>query len=269
MYKINYALQTYDITSNYCFDRYSTNNKKELVHKCISSFFRSVQNAAYENKEIYHNVKVFDNGSTEETIKLIKRAIEKLTCNNFNIELFSLNSNSMIESIRACYEWLKNTEGDLVYLVQDDYLYVESGIYQMIDVFIKFYTETNHLPLIYPFNTPDYWKNQYRLRSTPRMVYEGNKQYWIQCYDITCTFLTHRKQLEKNWHWIEYFMSIDQVKGLNGTGDLENISLNKILVDEHVLGLMPFESVGLHMQGEREREPYIDWKKRWDTIEII
>jgi hypothetical protein len=81
--------------------------------------------------------------------------------------------------------------------------------------------------------------------------------------------MTHREQLRKNWHWIEYFMSIDQVNGLHNKGDLENISLNKILVDEKVLGLMPFESVGLHMQGNREKEPYIDWVKRWDSIELI
>jgi hypothetical protein len=266
---VNYALQTYDISSNYCFDRYSTNDKKELVHKCVSSFFHSVKDAAEQNKDIQHNIMVFDNGSTEETIQLIKRAKESLTCENLKITLNNLNSGSMIKSIEACFEWLKETEGDLIYLAQDDYLYIKDGIYQMIDVFSSFYNETNHLPLIYCFNTPDNWLQQYKLRSTPRMVYPGKKQYWIQNYDISCTFMTHKKQLEKNWHWIEYFMSIDQTKGLNGTGNLENISLNRILVDEKVLGLMPFESVGLHMQSEREKEPYIDWKKRWSEIELI
>lgn len=266
---INYALQTYDVSSNYCFDRYCTNDKKELVQKCISSFFRSVAYASKENKEIKHNIKVVDNGSTEETLNLIKRAAEKFNSQNVNIELKKLNSGSMINSIRYCFEWLKETEGDLIYLVQDDYLYVNDGIYQMIDVFLSFYNETNHLPLIYCFNTPDNWLQQYKLRSTPRMVYPGKKQYWIQNYDISCTFMTHKKQLEKNWHWIEYFMSIDQTRGLNGTGNLENISLNRILVDEKVLGLMPFESVGLHMQGKKEKEPYIDWKKRWSEIELI
>jgi glycosyltransferase involved in cell wall biosynthesis len=266
---INYALQTYDRSSNSCFDRYCTNNKKELFHKCVSSFFNSIKNAASENLGIQHNIHVVDNGSTEETLDLIERAIKKFNSENVNIELKKLNSGSMIESIKYCFEWLKETEGDLVYLVQDDYLYVEDGIYQMIEVFLDFYAETNHLPLIYCFNTPAHWKEQYKLRSTPRLIYPGKKQYWMQNYDISCTFMTHREQLRKNWHWIEYFMSIDQVNGLHNKGDLENISLNKILVDEKVLGLMPFESVGLHMQGNREKEPYIDWVKRWDSIELI
>jgi hypothetical protein len=70
--------------------------------------------------------------------------------------------------------------------------------------------------------------------------------------------------LIKRWERIEFFMSIDQVNGIDG--HLESISLNRILVDDGVLGLMPFESVGLHMQGEREREPYIDWKQRWNDV---
>lgn len=266
---INYALQTYDIASNSCFDRYCTNDKKELVHKCVSSFLRSVHHAALTNKDNTHHVMVFDNGSTQETIDLINRAIEKLSCDNLKIELNRINSGSMINSIRACFEWLRDTEGDVVYLVQDDYLYVEDAIYQMVDVFGGILKEAEHYCIVYPFNWPDNWLRQYRMRVTPRMIYPGAKQYWIQCYDISCAFMTAREQLKRQWKWIEYFMSIDQVKGLNGTGDLENISLNKIMVKEGVMCLTPFESVALHLQGEKEKEPYIDWTKRWDSIEII
>ena len=84
---VNYALQTYDITSNSCFDRYCTNDKKELVHKCVSSFFRSVYNAAMVDNNNTHHIMVFDNGSTSDTIDLIERAIEKLSCQNLKITL--------------------------------------------------------------------------------------------------------------------------------------------------------------------------------------
>lgn len=267
--KINYALQTYDVASNSCFDRYCTNDKKELVHKCISSFFQSVKHAADANNDVFHNVEVFDNGSTEDTINLVNRAINLLTTDNFKIKLNRINSGSMINSIRICFNWMKDSDADLVYLVQDDFLFVKNGIIQMIDIFNRFHLETGHPPIVYPFNVPDNLLNQYRLRSTPRLIHPGSKQYWIQNYDISCTFMIHRDQLIRNWKWIEYFMSIDQVEGLNGTGDLENISLNKIMVDEKVLCLMPFESVALHMQGEREKDPYIDWKQRWDSIKLI
>ena len=266
---VNYALQTYDIASNYCFNRYCTNDKKELVHKCVSSFLKSVQYAAMLNPNNTHRVMVFDNGSTSDTIDLINRAAEKLSRENFKIELNQINTGSMIESIRRCYEWLRDTEGDIVYLVQDDYLYTEDAVHQMIDIFTKILEEAKHYCIVYPFNTPDNWLQQYRLRTTPRMIHPGERQYWIQCFDISCAFMTAREQLKKQWHWIDYFMSIDQVRGLHGSGNLENISLNKIMVDEKVMALMPFESVALHMQGEREKDPYIDWKKRWDSIELV
>jgi len=263
---INYALQTYDIASNSCFDRYSTNDKKELVHKCISSFFHSV-NYASENDDNIHNIVVFDNGSTDETIDLINRAIERFSKKNLSIVLNRINSGSMINSIRICFDWLRMQEGDLIYLVQDDYLFTITAVHEMIDIFVRILNETRHPCLVYPFNTPDHWKVQYRLRPTPRLVHPGYKQYWIQCFDISCTFMTSKEQLIRNWKRVEYFMSIDQINGING--DLENISINKILVDDGVLGLMPFESVALHMQGEREKEPYIDWKGRWNAVDII
>ncbi len=262
--KVNYAVQTYDIASNSCFDRYCTNDKKELVQKCISSFFRSIEHAAKQKRDLIHNIVIYDNGSSEETIDFLNRIINEVSCENVLIKLDRINSGSMINSIRKCFDWLKTEDGDLVYLVQDDYLYTETAIFEMIDIYMRFYFETGHESLVYSFNTPDHWKVQYRLRATPRLIHIGVKQYWIQCFDISCTFMTSKSQLIKNWKRVEYFMSLDQIHGING--DLENISLNKIIVDDGVLGLMPLESVGLHMQGEREREPYINWKERWNNV---
>jgi glycosyltransferase involved in cell wall biosynthesis len=262
--KINYAVQTYDIASNSCFDRYCTNDKKELVQKCISSFFRSIDYAAKQSPDQYHNIRIFDNGSTEDTIDFLNRIIEQNDNENVSIVLDRINSGSMINSIRTCFNWLKESEGDIVYLVQDDYLYTKTAIHEMVDIYLEILTKRRHQCIIYPFNTPDNWKSLYRYSSTPRMVELGCFQYWIQCFDISCAFMTGREQLIHRWSTIEFFMSIDQVKGVDGK--LESISLNRILVDDGVLGLMPFESVGLHMQGEREREPYIDWKQRWNDI---
>jgi len=262
--KINYAVQTYDIASNSCFDRYCTNDKKELVQKCISSFFRSIDYAAKQNPDRYHNVRIFDNGSSEDTIDFLQRIISQNENENVSIVLDRINSGSMINSILKCFNWLKDTEGDIVYLVQDDYLYLSTAIHQMLDMYCNILNNKSHQCVIYPFNTPDHWTYSYRYQSTPRMVEPGCLQYWIQCFDISCAFMTSREQLIEKWKRIEFFMSIDQVKGIDG--HLESISLNRILVDDRVLGLMPFESVALHMQGEREKEPFINWKERWDNI---
>jgi hypothetical protein len=34
-----------------------------------------------------------------------------------------------------------------------------------------------------------------------------------------------------------------------------------------ILGIMPMNSVALHMQGPAEKDPYIDWKTLWDSID--
>ena len=55
----------------------------------------------------------------------------------------------------------------------------------------------------------------------------------------------------------------------NTVGDLENKSLNKMFTERGVLGVQPFTSVALHMQDEYWKDPYIDWRKRWDSVEVI
>jgi hypothetical protein len=61
---------------------------------------------------------------------------------------------------------------------------------------------------------------------------------------------------------LDYFVSLD-----SKLPDLESISLNKILVKRGILGVCPFESIALHMQGEYEKDPYVDWKLLWDSID--
>lgn len=261
--KINYALQTYDIASNSCFDRYCTNDKRELVQKCVSSFFRAIEYASKQNDYI-HNVKIFDNGSSEITISLLNKIIDQISSEKIIIKIDKINTGSMIKSIKECFNWLKTEEGDIVYLVQDDYLYTETSIHEMLDIYCSILKDYSHECIVYPFNTPDHWKVQYRGRSTPRSIHLGCKQYWIQCYDISCCFMTGKNQLKNKWDTIKFFTSIDQINGIYG--NLENISLNTLLVHQGILGLMPFESVALHMQGEREKEPFVNWKQRWEAV---
>ena len=82
------------------------------------------------------------------------------------------------------------------------------------------------------------------------MVVPGANQYWIQCFDLSCSFLTSHKQFIDNWDMMEYFLSLDPTSKM----ELENVSLNRILVDRQQLGLMPTSSIILHMQSDFEKE---------------
>lgn len=262
-----YALQTCDAFSNQCKDRYTGTTKKEITWKCVTSFFTALKYAAKENKEVSHIVRIFDDRSSEETVEYLKLLTRTFNVDNIQIEFTKTKTPGIMESIRECYEWLYDFGTDLVYQVQDDYLFHETSIYEMIDVWYQIFHETGSHAMISPFNDNWLWLHSYRNITTPRAVISGCKRYWIQYYDTSCSFLTSIYNFKKYWKYLDDFLRMPS------TGDdnhnLENVTINRILTRNDVLGLIPMPSIALHLQSELEKDPYVDWKQWWDDVKIL
>ena len=257
MVDVFYALQVCDTNSWQGNDRFA-GSKTEIVHKCVSSFIRSVEYAANKRPESNHRIHTIYDNCTEDTIKFLNRLSRS---NNISIELQPLNGTGIVDSIRRCYQAIENNGTDLVYQVQDDYLYTETAIFEMIDVFMQLRLDCNTDAIVASFHDHRYWKTIYRYKVTPRMIFPAAYQNWMQIYDIPCTFLTSKQQFSR--HWDLYYKFFDLI----GSPELEAGSLNKMFTERGVLGVQPFTSVALHMQDEFWKDPYIDWKERWDKIE--
>lgn len=264
---INYALQVCDVSYNQCSKRYCSSSKTEVTKKCVTSFIESVSYCSKLNDSI-HNIFIFNDKSSNEVSLFLIRIKEKYSSDTLNIQINNINSNGIMDSIRTCWNCLSSQQGDLIFQVQDDYLFTKDAIYQMVCMFYQLYNELHEEPIINPFNDSFVWKHGcYKYKITPRMIVAGESQYWIQCYDISCSFMTSRSQFNRHWDYYEKFLNMNPLG--DEQNNLENITLNRILVNRNVLGLMPLESVGLHMQSECEKDLYIDWKKRWDLIPEI
>lgn len=261
---VHYALQTCDVSFNQTEKRICADTKSEVTRKCVTSFFESVKYAAQFQRDIHHTIMIFDDGSTEETVNFLKQCVE--TYNNENIKVLfrPIKARSVMGSIKACYEWLLQNGKDLVYQVQDDYLFEKNAITETIDVFFRIYNELKTQAIVTPYNAPYLWSMVYRNKTTPRTVFMGSHRYWIQIYDISCSFLTSHKNFIAHKDYLYKFLEMNPKDP-----DLEKVSLNRILVERGVLGVCPFESIALHMQGEYEKDPYVDWKKLWDRIEEL
>ena len=260
--KLHYALQTCDIASNQVNDRYCCNTKTELIRKCVTSFFQSLHIAAERERSFEHVVMILDDHSTEDTIYFLEECVKIYSKYNVKIELTRLNDRGIMNSIGACYDWLIKSNADVVYQVQDDYLFTKYAITEVIDIYIKILRETGSESIVTPYNAPYVWSGGYKNRPTPRTIFFGEKRYWIQIYDISCSFLTSHKNFLENKDLLDYFLTLNPKEP-----ELESASLNKILVQRGILGVCPFESIALHMQGEYEKDPYVDWKLLWDSID--
>ena len=262
MVDVYYALQTCDINSWQGTDRYA-GTKTEIVHKCVSSFFRSVAYAAKERPESVHRVLIIDDHSSPATVEFLHKCVKECTKDNVYVNFVPLEKTGVVESIKTCYEYMTKEGKELVYQVQDDYLYTETAIFEMIDVFMQLRNDVQTDAVIASFHDHRYWKTIYRYKVTPRMIFPAAYQNWMQIYDIPCTFLTSKEQFDR--HWDLYYKFFDLI----GTDELEAGSLNKMFTERGVLGVQPFNSVALHMQDVVWKDPYIDWKQRWDSVEEI
>lgn len=264
---IYYALQTCDAHFNFVpnTDRVVKVSREELLKTCLVSFFESVSFAASKDPNVKHIIQIVDDRSSTETFSFFD-AIENLYFKK-NVIInppIKLIKPGVMNSIRQCYHWMLSWAGadDLVYQVQDDYLFDRTAIFEMIDVYYQMLLECNTETIVSSTNITFQWTNLYRNRPTPRTIIAGRNRLWMQFYDMSCSFLTSPKIFKHNYDLFEKFLSMP------GDGDehgnLENVSLNYMLTKRGILGLMPINSLALHMQREHELDLYVDWQEKWN-----
>jgi hypothetical protein len=264
---IHYALQTCDSSFNQTEKRFCADAKQEVIKKCVTSFFNSIVYVSRIKTDVAHIIKIFDDHSSQETLDFLNGLKNKYSSKNIIIEVESLNDRGVMSSIKSCYDWLLKNGTDLVYQVQDDYLFFDSAIYEMVDAYFQLLKDCDTMSIVMPYNPPYIWNNlgsyYYKNKvSSPRVIMPGVKRYWIQAYDTSCSFMTSIHQMRTNRDLLETFVSMDPKHS-----KLEIVSLNRMFTERGILGIMPVNSVALHMQSEMERDPYIEWEPLWESID--
>lgn len=266
--EIHYAYQTCDIKSHQSQKRFCGDDRTELSKKSLKSFLLSVKYCLEKHPDTKHNIIIIDDHSTQDLKDFIFNCQKEFTQDNITIDIFEMGEVCGIKnSIEKCYLWMQEHGKDLVFQVQDDYIFIDSAIEEMIDLFFQIKSETGSDCLISPYNDSWLWLARYRNIATPRTVIVGKYRYWIQYYDMSCSFLTSHAVFKDHWDlYNSFFYFIDNKHKHNN--DLENKSLNYMLTQRGILGLVPVSSVAFHMQSDLEKDPHIDWKPYWDNIKI-
>lgn len=264
MIHCNYAVQLCDIKSYQGQKRFCGDDRTLLSKKSITSLLESIKYCVDKKNEVIHHVCIINDHSSEILIDYVQSIIKRYSSDNISIEVKNLSDKfGIAASIKECYMWLQSNGKDFVYQVQDDYLFKKNAIYEMLDLFYQKYNETNNHIIISPYNDSWLWEGPYRNRSTPREIIRAKYRYWIQYYDMSCSFMTTHQEFSKHWDLYEAFLYL--VDHRNGN-DLENKTLNYILTQRNIKGFVPVESLAFHMQSDLEKDPFQDWKPYWDNV---
>lgn len=268
---VHYAIQTCDRQSWQAKTRVCGDDRTLLSKKSLTSLFQSIQYCSQQKSDVIHHIAIIDDHSSADLKQFIQECKNSYSTHNIIIQTVDLDPATGIRnSIEACYCWLRSNGTNLVYQIQDDYIFDKKSIYLTIDMFYQILGETGSHCLVSPYHDSYHWLTQYRNRTTPRAVIVGKDDYWIQIYDISCSFLTSHQQFIRHWDLYETFFDLidNYDENLKKTGEsiLENKSLNLMLTQRNVLALVPIRSLAHHIQGQREIDPFCSWKLLWDSI---
>ena len=166
---------------------------------------------------------------------------------DFNKDIFG-----NLSSLLKCFKIGKESESDLIFFLEDDYLHKKTLIEEMLLTYQRISSQTKKELILVPSDYPFLYMEE-RLTN----ILTGSHRHWQTLNKVLCSFMTSKEMLETYW---ENFLLTCQ----NHNNPIEK-HLNEICKKE--ICLSPIPSLSIHMANSNSIfgiSPYIDIKKEWD-----
>ena len=237
--------------------------KKEYTLRSLNSVCKSIANAKKKISNIDFFLKIIDDNSKKNIVKKIKYIIKK---NKINFEVSNLdvkkykdkmkfsNNKRMVAHnahIFQSKEFALNSNYDLLYFVEDDYIHQNDAIEEMIYSYEKLSTLYKKDVVLCPSDYPFLYS---KLDQTN--ILTGYKKHWRTVNETLCTYLISHDILKKYWKNYEEMF-------LNNFDPYEK-PLHKLYKKVDCFSPMP--SIALHLTNVNSNyglSPLVDWLDVW------
>lgn len=246
--------------------RYIPVSKRELVIGCVSSLINSSN--LVQNHEIKFTV--FDDHSSQELLNELNLLFSQ---SYHPFKIINLKEKGFNHSALKQFEQCRDSNADLVYSVEDDYLHYPTAINEMINSYVdlKKKYQLNEV-CIFPYDTPQEY--EYDLNEK-FLITRGRNRHWRSTIWTTQTFMTSPKVFQEHWSEFEKLAKEFKVipKELKHTLDWDNIIWEDTTIGnvwrDYVKVFQPIPSLALHVQFEKERDPFINHLEWWNNFTKI
>jgi len=262
--KLEIVLRTHD-SKNIHGDkpRYIDIPKRELVIGCVSSLVNSAN--LVDNNSI--SFTVLDDHSSEELILSLYQIFEH---SKHPYQIKNLQERGFNHSGYMQFLTCRNSDADLVYSVEDDYLHHVHAIPEMLDTYkyLKNYYKIEKDICLFPFDNPeDYLPDQL----FPGRIFKTPFRYWKEGVWTTFTMMTTPKIFQDYWNIFEKLAL--EYKPWDGVSDIDEFVHEGNTISEiwknHAVRVNPIPSLALHLQFEEQRNTHIDHIDWWDKYSKI
>ena len=256
MSSLDIVLRTCDATNVHADwrVRYHSIEKSQLILGCLQSLTNSINNT--QNTQI--SLTVLDDHSSEKTLKGIEDILQQVE----NSKLVKLTERGYNHSAHQQWILCRDSQADLVYSVEDDYLHCPTAIQEMVDSFYLFCDRLKRNDVvIYPFDEP----TEYNPPSRTDFIVHGSARHWRTGIYTTNVLMTRPQIFCDNWDLFETLALKYNGDYLNPRTEHydESNTIYKIWQSNRAIRFNPIPSLALHMQFEPQQDPFIDWQQWW------
>ena len=248
-------------------------NKKRIfeypkIEYALRSLNSLIKNIKYLNNNNNNNLevklKIVEDDSSDENLKKISDMINN---SNLDIEVINHKNNihkniikkqtnnatfSNLSSLLKCFEIAKDEGKDLVFFIEDDYIFFESALDEIVTSYERISSQINRELFICPTDYPYFYMDSQKTN-----VLIGSKRHWRLVSKTLCSFITSHTLIKEYWSNF-YDNCLDR-------HDPFEKYLNKIYEKE--ICISPIKSLSLHMTNINSSyglSPFIDYKSLWD-----
>lgn len=223
-------------------------NKETLILTCFKSLITSINNFKKKyNDELKIKLHLVDDGHQEDFNQKLISLSDQL---NVETKYYKNENQGNKQSFQKCLKLSKNFK-DLVFFVEDDYLFEQNAIEECVLSYSRLATQLDQDIIISP---TDYWFYYDTLYNTSVILGANYKFRFVG--ETLMTFLTSKKIIEENYDLIEK-VSLE-----------ENDPFEKPLHElykKHPC-LAPIGSLSYHISTIASgTTPHSNWKKTWDS----
>jgi len=235
--------------------------KSEYLLRSLNSILKSIDYSKKKIPQLNISFNVIDDQSDDSVIKKIKNLFEKYhqsyKLTNLNVsEYKNLCQDTNFASIYKSYNMVKNTDSDLIYFVEDDYVHDKISIHEMLLSFERISTQLKEDVILFPTDYPYLYA-----QNAPTYILLGNKRHWRKIDQSLGTLLLSKKLFMKYW---ENFNEFATVKS-----DPAEKPLHRVYEKENCFS--PIPSLAIHCTNINSiygLSPNVDWETIWEKAKL-
>ena len=258
---LDIIVRTHDKDNVHNFqERYCGVNKQTVVLKCVSSLANSAKLISNTNISFT----ILDDRSSSETLQQLDSIF---SANKHQYKIINLvnDTDMRVYNYTALKQWeaCRDSNADLVYSVEDDYLHCPTALSEMIESYKIFVGGFGTKDIcINPYDFPDQYSELKPPEEAICQVGYGSHRHWRTTFRTTNTFMTTPDVFRK--YWEAFYILATEYNSDHSINKVDEYNTINQVWSNYVPTLSPISSLALHMQFLEQKDRYIDWEYWWE-----